>query len=138
MNEEVGIRVDEKTGLTEEGLILDYFKQSFIIGEKNVETRSIDLKAIPLCPIREVILNKENDERELYENIDFTVDYEQKKMIFPIKDDDTQASILKLNDTVDVVYTPELRSDGLAIGYWVKRSSTEYNVNIKPSYLEYK
>ncbi|WP_296895154.1 hypothetical protein [uncultured Methanobrevibacter sp.] len=138
LNEEVGIRVDEKTGLTEEGLILDYFKQSFIIGEKNVETRSIDLKAIPLCPIREVILNKENDERELYENIDFTVDYEQKKMIFPIKDDDTQASILKLNDTVDVVYTPELRSDGLAIGYWVKRSSTEYNVNIKPSYLEYK
>lgn len=139
INEEVGVRVDEETGLIEEGLILDYFKQYFIVNQSNVETRSIDLKAIPLNPLREVILNKDKDnEKELYEDIDFTVDYENKRIIFPIKEDSTQASILNVNDTVDVVYTPELRADGLMIGYWVKRSSSEYNVKIKSSYLEYK
>lgn len=139
LNEEVGIRIDEETGLLTEGLILDYFKETFIVNESAVENRSVSLKAIPLSPLREVVLNKDSDnEKALYEDIDFTVDYEGKRIIFPIIEDSTMSSILSVNDNLDVVYTPELRATGISIGYWVKRNSSEYNVNIKPSYLEYK
>ena len=136
---EVGNRVDEETGLQEEGLILDYFKESFLISDNNVETRSVDLKAIPVDPVREVIFNKDMDnEQELYEDIDFQVDYENKKLIFFIKEDSTQASILSVNDTLDVIYTPNLHADGISIGWWVKRESSDYQCNIKNSYIEHK
>lgn len=136
---EVGIREDEETGLIEEGLILDYFKESFIVDETNVRTRRIPLRVIPVDPIREVILNKDTDaEEELHEDIDFTVDYVNKELVFPILDDANQLSRLSINDTLDVVYTPNIEDTGIAIGYWCNRDDTNHQCRIKSNYIEYK
>lgn len=136
---EVGRRLDEETGLIEEGLILDYFKEQFIIDNGNVETRSVSLRCIPVDPIRQVILNKDTDnETELFEDVDFSVDYINKQLIFPIVDDVNQNCILKENDKLEVVYTPNLEDTGIALGYYVKRNKTDHQCTIKQNYIEYK
>lgn len=136
---EVGNRVDETTGLPEEGLILDYFKQKFVVTDENVESRRIQLRACPVNPVREVILNKDtDDERELFENVDFTVDYVTNEIVFNIAEDSTQLSILEVGDTLDVVYTPNIEDTGISIGYWVNRDKTDHECIIKPNYIEYK
>uniref|UniRef100_UPI00386C5BD6 hypothetical protein n=1 Tax=Methanobrevibacter sp. TaxID=66852 RepID=UPI00386C5BD6 len=64
-NDEVGLREDG------EGLILDYFKETFIVSDENLENRSVQLRVNAVDPIRQVLLNGE----ELHEDTDFTVDY---------------------------------------------------------------
>ncbi len=138
-SDEVGRREDYETGLIEEGLILDYFKEQFDIVTENVEKRSVSLRCVPVDPIREVILNKDADnETELYEDVDFTVDYVNKQLVFPVVDDINQTSILKLGDKLDVVYTPNIEDTGIAIGYYVKRNNTDHQCKIKQNYIEYK
>ena len=138
-NEEVSSSVNEETGETQEGLILDYFKEHFIINDNEVETRRVSLKATPVDPIRKVILNKDtDDEVELNEDIDFTVDYNSRELIFPILNQSNQTSILQLNDVLDVVYTPNLEDAGIALGYRVVRKDTNHECTIKPNFIEYK
>lgn len=138
-NEEVGTKLNEETGLVEEGLTLDYFKQNFIIDANNVETRRVPLRCAPVNPLRSVILNKdEANEKKLYENTDFEVDYVNKEIIFPIVADATNDSILSKNDTLEVVYTPQLTDTSIAIGYHAKRNSSNDQCIIKPNYFEYK
>lgn len=138
-NVEVGTRVNEETGLVEEGFTLDYFKQEFIISESNVETRRVPLRCAPVNPLRSVILNKDKDnEKKLYENIDFEVDYINREIVFPIVADAKNVSILSKNDTLEVVYTPQLTDTSIAIGYRATRMSSGNQCIIKPNYFEYK
>lgn len=137
--EEVGQSIDEETGLISEGLILDYFKQEFIIDETNVETRRVSLRCAPVDPIKQVIINKDSDnEKELYEDIDFNVDYDSKELVFPIVNNDNKSSVLQVNDTLEVVYTPNLEDTGISIGYRAIRNDTNHQCTIKPNYIEYK
>lgn len=137
--EELGQSIDEETGLISEGLILDYFKEEFIIDENNIESRRVSLRCAPVDPIRQVIINKDSDnEKELHENVDFNVDYDNNEIVFPIVNTDNQSSILKTNDSLEVVYTPNLPDTGIAIGYRVLREDTNHQITIKPNYIEYK
>ena len=125
VNEEVGLRE------ADEGLILDYFKESFTVTEDDVETRRLRLRVAPADPIREVTHN----EIILREDIDFTVDYDKSEIIFPVKGD---SSILNPNDIVNVVYTPSLEDTGIAIGYRAKRTNKDKTIIISENYIEYK
>ena len=136
---EVSQRIDEETGLIEEGLILDYFKQNFIIDSNNVETRRVGLRVVPVDPIRQVILNKDtDDEQELFEDVDYNVDYSTKELVFPIINSDEKSCILNENDTLEVIYTPNLEDTSIALGYSAHRETTDYQCKIKSNYFEYK
>lgn len=137
--EEVGTRIDPDTGLSEEGLILDYFKEEFVIDSNNVESRRVKLRVSPVDPIKQVIINKDTDfEEELYENIDFDVDYTSKELIFRQLDTDGVSSRLKENDTLEVIYTPNIEDTSIAIGYYVTREDSNHECYLKPNYFEYK
>ena len=125
---EVGLREDG------EGLILDYFKETFIITDTDLENRYITLRVSPVDPIRKLTINDE----EYHEDLDFTVDYDQKQIIFPIISEDNVSTMLNTNDEVVVVYTPNLEDTGISIGYRGKRTNTDKQMIIKPNYIEYK
>ena len=138
-NVEVGTRVNDETGLVEEGLILDYFKEIFVVTEENIETRQLNLRVSPVDPIRSVVLNKDtDDEATLQENVDYTLDADNKLLIFNIVGSDGESSRLQLGDTVEVVYTPDLQESGISIGYHATRTDLKKDVRIKPNYIEYK
>lgn len=137
--EEVADRIDNDTGLAEEGLILDYFKEDFDIDSVNVERRRVGLRVAPVDPIRQVILNKDtDDEEELFEGIDFDVDYVSRELVFPIVGDDGKSSILQEGNTLEVVYTPNLEDTSIAIGYYATREDTVHQCSIESNYFEYK
>lgn len=125
---EVGIREDG------EGLILDYFKETFIIGDTELENRSVQLRVSPVDPIREITLN----DVELREDIDFTVDYTAKTINFPVENVDDVSTRLNKNDELIVVYTPNLEDVGIAIGYRAVRTNTDKQMTIQDNYIEYK
>ena len=131
-NEEVGLRADKT-----EGLILDYFEESLIVDEDMVVDREIELKAEPVDPIRKVVVVKDDStEYILVENIDYTVN--EKTIILNIINFDGESPIIEVNDTVKVVYTPNLDDSSITLGYYAKRSNTDNNVEIQPNYIEYK
>ena len=131
-NEEVGLRTDKT-----EGLILDYFEESLIVDEDMVVDREIELKAEPVDPIRKVVVVKDDStEYILVENIDYTVN--EKTIILNIINFDGESPIIEVNDTVKVVYTPNLDDSSITLGYYAKRSNTDNNVEIQPNYIEYK
>ena len=121
-------------------LVIDYFKQNFIVDDNILETRQVSLRVSPVDPLRSVILNKDTDtERELIEDTDFTVDYTKGLIIFDIINDDDYSTILSANDNLEVVYTPNLEDVGIAIGYTCKRGeNTDKQVTIKQNWIEYK
>ena len=130
-------------GLTNEEmpLVLDYFEEKIQVTDEILENRYITLKASAIDPIRHIYLNKDgDDEQELTEDIDFTVDYITKTVKFNLLNEDTESSSLRLNDTITVIYTPNIEETGLAIGYYAKRKESALNkqCNILPNYLEYK
>ena len=98
------------------------------------------LRVSPVDPLRSVILNKDTDnERELIEDTDFTVDYTKGVLIFDIISDDEYSTILNANDTLEVVYTPNLEDVGIALGYTCTRGeNTDKQVTIKQNWIEYK
>ena len=135
---EVGRRVDSDMGV-DEGLILDYFKETFVITSEHIETRTVNLRVSPVDPIRSVVLNKDtDDETVLNENVDYTVDADNKKLIFGVVGSDGVSSRLNLGDTLTVVYTPCIEDAGISIGYHAHRSDKRKDVHIEPNYLEYK
>lgn len=125
---EVGDREDG------EGLILDYFKEEFIIGDNELENRSVTLRVCPIDPIRKVLLN----DKELHEDKDFRVDYTQKKIIFPVRNVDNVSTVLNPGDILEVVYTPNLEECSISIGYRGKRTNKDKQMIIKSNYIEYK
>lgn len=126
--EEVGLRKND------EGLILDYFQETFIIGDTELENRSIPLRVPAVDPIRKLTINGE----EKHEDVDFTVDYINQVINFPVVGVDNISSILNVNDELIVVYTPNLEDTGIAIGYRGKRTNKDKQMIIKPNYFEYK
>ena len=138
---EVGRTYNSSTGkYINNPLIIDYFKQDFIVEDRILETRQVPLRVSPVDPLRSVILNKDTDnERELIEDTDFTVDYTKGLIIFDIISDDEYSTILNANDTLEVVYTPNLEDVGIALGYTCTRGeNTDKQVRIKQNWIEYK
>lgn len=121
-------------------LIIDYFKQDFIVDDTILETRQVPLRVSPVDPLRSVILNKDtDDEQELIEDSDFTVDYTKGVIIFDILSDDQYSTLLSANDNLEVVYTPNLEDVGIAIGYTCTRGdNTDKQVAIQQNWIEYK
>ena len=109
------------------GLILDYFKEEIIIGDIELENRSVVLRAPAVDPIKEVLLNEE----EIFEDVDFTVDYENHTLVFPEEK-------LHAKDTLSIVYTPNLEDTGIIIGYKAKRGNLDKQMFIEPNFIEYK
>ena len=138
---EVGRVYNSTTGkYVNNPLVIDYFKQDFIVDDNILETRQVPLRVSPVDPLRSVILNKDTDsERELIEDTDFTVDYTKGLIIFDIIADDDYSTILSANDNLEVVYTPNLEDVGIAIGYTCTRGdNTDKQVTIKQNWIEYK
>lgn len=130
-------------GLSNEEMpfVLDYIKEDIQVTSDIIENRYITLRAGMVDPIKRVYLNKDTDnEKELIEDTDFTVDYLEKRIVFTILNPNTGQTVLSLNDIVTVVYTPNIETTGLAIGYYAKRKESALNkqCTIKPNYLEYK
>lgn len=119
-------------------LILDYFKETIQISEKEIETRRIPLRTAPVDPIRKVVLNPSSDNTELIEDVDYTVDYDKQELCFDIINNDDKSTLLNLNDIVTIVYTPNLDDSGISLGYYAKRENIRKQCYIKPNYIEYK
>ena len=100
----------------------------------------VQLRVSPVDPLRSVILNKDTDnEIELVEDTDFTVDYTKGIIIFDILNDTDYSTILNPNDTLEVIYTPNLEDIGIALGYTCTRGeNTDKQVRIKQNWIEYK
>lgn len=138
--DEIGLHLDNDTGLQSEGLVLDYFKETFTIGDEEIATRRIKLRVQPVDPIREVKLIDLESEEETYlvENIDYTVDLYNNELIFKINNIDGVSSVLEIGKALQVVYTPNLEDNQLAIGYYAKREDTSKQVYIEDAFFEYK
>lgn len=108
------------------GLILDYFKEEIIISDNELQN-NVTLRVPAVDPIKEVLLN----EVEIFEDIDFTVDYDKHMLIFP-------EGKLELKDVLSIVYTPNLEDTGIMIGYKGKRTNLDKQMTISPNYIEYK
>lgn len=120
-------------------LVLDYFQEEFIITDEVKETTRLKLRAAPVDPIRDVVINPDSEnEQELQEDVDYHVDYNNKEIVFDILNADTQETVLTVNDVVRVVYTPNLDDSGISIGYHMTRENTDKQGVIQPSYIEYK
>ena len=122
-------------------IVLDYFEEKIQVTQEILENKYIVLRAAAVDPIRHIYLNKEGDnEQELVEDDDFTVDYLNKIVKFNLLNIETNSTSLKLNDIITVVYTPNIEETGLAIGYYAKRKESALNKQCKilPNYLEYK
>lgn len=130
-NDEVGLREDKT-----EGLILDYFEETFIVDEEMVESRTITLRTEPVDPIRKFIIINNGEELSLHENIDYILS--EKNIILDIANFDGESPIINEGNTIKIVYTPNLDDNALSIGYYAKRENTDKQVNIKPNYIEYK
>ena len=137
---EVGDWIDDETGLPEKGLILDYFKETITVTLDHVSSRIVPLRVAPLDPIKEVILITDDGETEteLFEDIDFTIDYSKKQIEFPIVNINNASPVIKENDIIQIVYTPNLPDTSISLGYRAKRTNFTNQVRIKSNYIEYK
>ena len=98
------------------------------------------MRVQPVDPIREVKLIDLESEEETYlvENIDYTVDLYNNELIFKINNIDGVSSVLEIGKALQVVYTPNLEDNQLAIGYYAKREDTSKQVYIEDAFFEYK
>ena len=136
--QEIGQKIDKNVStdgdLNDEGLVLDYFKETFIVNEDNVETRTIDLRTTPVDPIRHLYYNGE----ELKQDRDYTIDFNKNQIQFPVVNTDNESSILNVNDTIEIIYTPNIDDNGIAIGWYAERTNILKQARIYPYYIEYK
>lgn len=141
-NDEVGRHYDEN-GIISDGIELDYFKESFVIDNTNLESRRVKLRVQPVDPIKYVYLYRadadDGDEpTELLEDVDFTVDTYSHELVFEVNNLDGVSTILNLGDTLEVIYTPNLASDSISIGYHAKRTNVSKQCSLENYYIEYK
>lgn len=142
---ELGKYLDETTGLRNDGFVLDYHKEKIVVTSDHVTSRRVKLRMEPTDPIRQVILYHKddvtgdyNDGVELFEDTDFTFDIDTKELNFTINTTDGVSTVLSLGDTLEIVYTPYLTDDSLAIGYYATRKNTDKQCYIDNVYFEYK
>lgn len=115
-------------------LVLDYFKETIQITEEMIINRRVPLRASALDPLRDVFLN----DKEIVEDVDFTVDYNTAELVFEVVNTDDESTILSLNDILEIVYTPSLDDTGISIGYYATRENVRKQCYIKPNYIEFK
>ena len=131
--------VGDKEDGSEQGLILDYFQEDINITNTMMVNRRVPLRVAPVDPIREVTLHKgTEDEKRLVEGRDYDMDLTTNELVFYVNSNDGVSSAIKLNDTLTVVYTPNLDDEKIAIGYHAKRTTTKNQLRIKENYIEYK
>ena len=134
---------NEEVGSTN-GLVLDYFLEEFIITEEDIETRTLPLRATPVDPIRKVTIIRDSedddseDNIELTEDVEYTVDYSQKQVQFNVIYSDEESTALAVGDLIRIVYTPNLDDCALSIGYHAKRTNTNKKCTIHHNWIEYK
>ena len=130
---EVGLREDKT-----EGLILDYFEETFVADEEMIETRLVELRAEPVDPIRKVtVLHADGSSEQLVEGLDFSI-WGNKRLLFDIGVFEKDNAPITLNDKIIIVYTPNLDDNSISLGYYAKRTNTDNQVVIEPNYIEYK
>jgi len=136
--EEVGFRNANKEttdgDVNDEGLILDYFKETLIVNDDNVETRRLPLRALPLDPIRHLYYNGV----ELKQDRDYSIDFNKKEIVFPVINTDNESSRLNVNDRIEIIYTPNIDDNGISIAWYATRTNLLKQVKIEPYYIEYK
>ena len=131
--------VGDKEDGSEQGLILDYFQEKINITSTMVANRRVGLRVAPVDPIRSVIVNKGTEnEKALMEGRDYDMDLTCNDLVFYVNSNDEVSSAIKLNDTLTVIYTPNLEDEKIAIGYHAKRTTTNNQLRIKENYIEYK
>ena len=109
-----------------------------MITDNELETRRVPLRVVPVDPLREVLLIHGDKEIELYEDVDFTMDYDKRELVFPILNIDGKNSRLTQGDIITIVYTPNIEETGISIGYHVTRTDLSHNIRLKPNYIEHK
>ena len=128
-------------GLKQEDLPfrMDYIKEKFTFSANDLINGEFKLKACPNDPITKVVCK----EKELEEDIDFSIDY--VKGILKINNlNDQGTSLYQIGDVIEITYTPAITDTGISIGYNLTRKNVSYNVNLgidnkgKGSYIEYK
>lgn len=112
------------------GFKLDLRTETIYITKTNgVINTEYTLKLQPLPALRKVLLNPDTDsETELYENIDFTVDYDNSKILLNYDNFNT-------GDVIQVKYTPNLPDIGLGVAYRMTRKNGDSQVYILPNYF---
>ena len=136
---EIGQSIASKSTTTDgdindEGLILDYFKETFTVNEENVETRRIALRCSPIDPIRHLYYNGE----ELRQDRDYSIDFKNNEIVFPVINTDNESSRLNVNDVIQIIYTPNIEDNGISIGWYGERTNLLKQARIYPYYIEYK
>lgn len=129
--DEDGNEVKSKDGYTiYNGFKLDVMTEKIVITKtKGLIDPTYMLRIQPLNALRKVMLNADtDDEAELYEDIDFTVDYDNKKI--QLKYDNFNEG-----DIITVKYTPNLTDTGLGVAYRLSRTNTDNQAYILPSYF---
>ena len=123
--------VKSKEGYTVyNGFKLDVMTENiYITKTNNIIDTVYNLKVQPLPALRRVLLNKDTDyELELYEDIDFTVDYDHKKLKLNYDNFST-------GDIITVKYTPNLPDVGLGVAYRMNRTDSNNQAYILPNYF---
>lgn len=109
-------------------LKMDLFKESFVAVENQ---ESFQTRVVPSDPIRKVLVNEDTNEvYELIEDEDFTVDYENKVILFN--------KPLDKDDKISIRYTPFLPDTGLALAYRMSRESINNQAYILGNYFDYR
>ncbi|WP_299523221.1 hypothetical protein [uncultured Methanobrevibacter sp.] len=124
---------------------IDYHVEQYTIDSELLEAKEINLDMYPLDPVKQVVVVVNSDEdtddesdKELIEDIDFTVDYDRKKLIFISDDEGGLTSKLNEKDVIEIVYTPDLEDNTMSIAYYFERKKCNSNVEIQPNWIEYK
>jgi hypothetical protein len=116
-------------------LVLDLFTETYNLTEEDMENGYLNTRVVPLDPIRSLKVNPDENSTEdiktLDEDVDFKVDYNNKRITFDTK-------ILKANDIVQVKYTPNLDDIGLSLAYRMSRTNEINQAYLHPNYIEYK
>ncbi len=118
-----------------DGFPLDIMIDTFIPYNKSSMENDLEfnLSVDPVCALRKVLINEGTDnERELIEDVDFTVDYENKrlKLFNDIFTNDT--------DYLTVRYTPNLTDTSLGVAYRMYRENDTDQAYILPNYWQYR
>lgn len=114
-----GITADEMP------LKMDLWIESFLASDNQ---KTYTTKVAPQDNIRQILLYEgENNETELIEDTDFTVDYINNIITFK--------EALPENTPVTVRYTPNLTDESLAIAYRLDRQNTTNQIYVKGNYF---
>lgn len=117
----------------EEGLRIDNISETFIVDDNIIETRCIKLRLPPVDPIRHLYVN----EVELMQDRDFIIDMKNRELEF-IVSENTNESLLHLNDTIEVTYTPNIDDDSLTLAFFGRRTNLTKNAKIQNYTIDYK